>query len=157
MDIKIINHLMCYYVKLTALNLPTFSGSYENWPGFSDVFKSSVYNDKRYTDFQKLVYLPSCLSDKAADKIESLETTDANYQVAWKILEKYYDDPSLVINNHINALFNLLTCQNASVGSIGDLLNNVTRHYRALEALNRPFLEAFPIYVVIFKLDFQTR
>ncbi|XP_051156766.1 uncharacterized protein LOC127278879 [Leptopilina boulardi] len=143
-------------VKLPALNLPSFSGSYEKWPGFSDVFKSSVHKEKRYTDAQKLVYLRSCLSDKAADKIESLETTDANYQVAWKILEKYYDDPTLVINNHIKSFFELPNCHNASASSLGDLLNNVTKH-RALEALNRPFLQAFPIYAVTLKLDPQTR
>ena len=144
-------------LKLPALNLPSFSGSYEKWPGFSDTFKSSVHNDKRFTDCQRLVYLRSCLTDKAADKIESLETTDANYQVAWRILEKYYDDPVAVINNHIKSFFELPNCQNASASSIGDMLNNVTKHYRALEALNKPFLEAFPIYAITSKLDYQTR
>ena len=69
-------------LKVPALNLLSFSGTYEKWPGFSDTFKSSVHNDRRYTDSQKLVYLRSCLTEKAADRIESLETTDANYQVA---------------------------------------------------------------------------
>ena len=144
-------------IKLPALNLPKFSGSYEKWPGFSDTFKSSVHNDRRYTDSQKLIYLRSCLAGKAADKIESLETTDANYSVAWKILEKYYDDPVAVINNHIQSIFDLTSCQNASATNLGDLLDNVTKHYRALEALNKPFLESFPIYAVTSKLDFQTR
>lgn len=144
-------------LKLPALNLPTFSGSYEKWPGFSDVFKSSVHNDRRYSDAQRLVYLRSCLTGKASDKIESLETTDANYQVAWRILEKYYDDPYLVINNHIKAFFELSNCANASATSIGDLLDTATKHYRALEALNKPFLEAFPIYAIVSKLDPQTR
>ncbi|XP_051157419.1 uncharacterized protein LOC127279228 [Leptopilina boulardi] len=144
-------------LKLTPMNLPTFSGSYEGWSGFSDVFKSSVHNDKRYSDAQKLMYLRSCLTGKAADKIESLETTDANYQVAWKLLEKYYDDPSLVINNHIKAFFELTNCANASATAISDLLNTVTKDYRALEALNKPFLESFPVYAVVAKLDPQTR
>ena len=144
-------------LKLPVLNLPSFSGSYEKWPGFSDTFKSSVHNDKRFTDCQRLVYSRLCLTGKAAVKIESFETTDANYQVAWKILEKYYDDPIAVINNHIKSFFELTNCQNASAGSIGDLVNNVTKHYRALEALNKPFLEAFPIYAVTSKLDYKTR
>ena len=99
----------------------------------------------------------SCLTGKAGDKIESLETTDANYQVAWKILEKYYDDPAAVINNHIKSFFELPNCQDASASSIGDVLNNVTKHYRSLEASNKPFLEFFPIYAVTSQLDYQTR
>lgn len=106
---------------------------------------------------QKLVYLRLCLSDRASDKIESLETTDGNYQVAWNILEKFYDDSCAVIDNHIKALFELSACTSASSTLIGDLLNNVTKHYRALEASNKPFLEAFPIYAVTSKLDSQTK
>ena len=56
-------------LKLPVLNLPSFSGSYEKWPGLSDTFKSSVHNDKRFTDCHRLVYLRSCLTGKAADKI----------------------------------------------------------------------------------------
>ena len=69
-------------LKLPALNLQSFSGTYEKWPEFRDTFISSVHNERRYTDSQKLVYFRSCLTGKVADKIESLETTDANYQVA---------------------------------------------------------------------------
>lgn len=97
------------------------------------------------------------MTERAADKIESLETTDANYQVAWKILEKYYDDPTAVINNHVKSFFELPSCTANSANSIGDLLNNVTKHYRALQALNKPFLEFFPIFAITSKLDLQSR
>ena len=144
-------------LKLPALNLPTSSGFHEKWPGFSDTFKSAVHNDKRYTDSQRLIILRSCLTVKAADRIESLETTNANYQVAWEILEKYDDDPTAVINNHVTSIFESPNCRNSSATSIGDLLNNVTKHYRALEALNKSFLQAFPIYAVTSRVDPQTR
>lgn len=135
----------------------TFGGSYEKWPGFSDTFVSSVHNNKRYSDLQKLVYLRSCLTGKTADKIESLETTDANYHVAWKLLEKHYDGPSAVTNNHIKSFFEFSNYSNASASSLGELLNNDTKHYRTLQVLNKPFLEAFPIYAVTSKSDTQTR
>lgn len=63
----------------------------------------------------------------------------------------------VVIDNHIKALFELPLCTNMSASSVGDILNTVTIHYRALEALKKPFLHAFPIYAVVSKLDFQTR
>ncbi|XP_033228923.1 uncharacterized protein LOC117180536 [Belonocnema kinseyi] len=94
-------------LKSPALNLPSFSGTCETWSGFSNTFKSSVHNDSKYANSQKLLYLRSCLTGKDAEKIKSLATTDANYQVAWDILEKYYNDPPAVINNHVKAFFDL--------------------------------------------------
>ena len=70
------------HIKLPAMHLPQFGGSYESWPGFSDSFKSAVHDNPSFRDTQKLIYLRSCLSGKALEKIESLETTAANYQVA---------------------------------------------------------------------------
>ncbi|XP_033214033.1 uncharacterized protein LOC117171090 [Belonocnema kinseyi] len=97
------------------------------------------------------------LRPMAGDKIQYIQTTDANYKVAWNILEKCYDDPSTVINNHIKSFFELPNCHNASAVALGEHLNNVTKHYRALEALKKPFLEAFPIYAIVSKLDPQIR
>ena len=58
-----------------------------------------------------------------------------------------------VINNHIKWFFKLPNCTNASDTSMGDPLNNVTKHYRVLQALNEPFLQAFPIHAVTLRLD----
>ncbi|XP_076235095.1 uncharacterized protein LOC143179667 [Calliopsis andreniformis] len=145
------------HVKLPTMHLPKFSGSYEAWPGFSDAFRSAVHENPSFRDTQKLIYLRSCLTGKAAEKIESLETTSANYLVAWKILDTYYNDPSIIINNRIQAIFELPTQSRSNVGSLGDLVDQATKHYRALEALNKPFLEAFPIYAITSKLDEPTR
>ena len=145
------------HYRIPKADLPKFEGSYEKWPGFSDTFKSAVHNNSKFSDSDKLMYLRSCLLGKAAEKIESLECTSANYQVAWSILEKYYDDPAAVINNRIRALFDLAPCQNLSASALGNVLDNATKHYRALEALNKPFLEAFPIYLIVSKLDHQSR
>lgn len=145
------------YVKLPTMHLPKFSGSYEAWPGFSDAFKSAVHDNPTFRDAQKLVYLKSCLVGRAAEKVESLETTAANYMVAWNMLDNYYNDPTILIENRIKALFNLPPCMRPNERTLGDLTDSATKHYNALKALNQPFLEAFPIYAITSKLDEQTR
>ncbi|CAK9814704.1 hypothetical protein ANTQUA_LOCUS8181, partial [Anthophora quadrimaculata] len=145
------------HVKLPTMHLPKFGGAYEAWPGFADAFKSAVHDNPTFRDAQKLIYLKSCLTGKAAEKVESLETTAANYSVAWNILERYYNDPSIVINNRVQAFFELPACSRGDVRTIGELTDTATKHYNALKALNKPFLEAFPIYAVTNKLDEQTR
>ncbi|KAG7188133.1 hypothetical protein KM043_013356 [Ampulex compressa] len=37
-------------IQLLKINLPTFNGTYEEWPGFADQFKVTVHNKKRLTD-----------------------------------------------------------------------------------------------------------
>ncbi|XP_076283502.1 uncharacterized protein LOC143210496 [Lasioglossum baleicum] len=144
-------------IKLPTMHLPKFSGSYTEWPGFADSFRSAVHDNTNFRETQKLSYLRSCLTGKAAEKIESLETTTANYAVAWNLLENYYNDPIIVINNRIQAFFELPTYIRSNTASLGELVDQASKHYRALQALNKPFLEAFPIYAVTSKLDEATR
>ncbi|XP_076176659.1 uncharacterized protein LOC143151443 [Ptiloglossa arizonensis] len=127
-------------IKLPTMPLPQFGGSCAGWPGFYDAFRAAVHENAA-----------------AAEKIESLETTAANYSVAWGILEKNYDDPKAIINSRIQAFFELPHCVRANTQSFSDLVDQVTKHYRALEALRTPFLEAFPIYAITSRLDEQSR
>ncbi|XP_076182738.1 uncharacterized protein LOC143154660 [Ptiloglossa arizonensis] len=144
-------------IKLPTMPLPKFGGSCAAWPGFCDAFRAAVHENAAFRDTQKLIYLKSCLTGRAAEKIESLETTAANYSVAWGILEKNYDDPKAIINSRIQAFFELPHCVRANTQSFSDLVDQVTKHYRALEALRTPFLEAFPIYAITSRLDEQSR
>ncbi|XP_043251747.1 uncharacterized protein LOC122397011 [Colletes gigas] len=145
------------HVQLPTMHLAKFSGSYEAWPGFADTFRSAVHDNTQIRDTLKLTYLRSCLVGQAAEKIESLETTAANYSVAWNILQNSYDDPSIIINNRIKAMFQLPQCTKNNPRSLGELADKATRHYRALQALNKPVLEAFPIYAITSKLDDESR
>lgn len=92
-------------IQLPKLNLPNFSGKHEDWPSFSDQFQSAVHNNARLNDCKKLLYLRSCLRGEASQAVESLSNSAANYTVAWKLLEKRYDQPSVIVANHLKALF----------------------------------------------------
>jgi hypothetical protein len=59
-------------VKLPALNLPQFSGSYTEWLPFYDTFNSLINNNANLTNCQKFHYLKSCLKGEASATIESL-------------------------------------------------------------------------------------
>lgn len=131
--------------------MPKFDGKYEDWPGFSDAFKAAVHNNTRLSNVDKLIYLKSPTS-----KVEALEITDANNPVAWNVLEKLFDDMNLLIMKHIKAFFELSPCVKPSATSIGEILDNVRKHYRALEALKRQFLHFFPICATVSKLDNET-
>lgn len=88
-------------IRLLKLDLPSFSGSYQDWLNFYDSFKSLIHDNTKIADVQKLQYLRSCLNDEASKVISSLETSFANYDVAWTLLTDRYDNHRIIILNHI--------------------------------------------------------
>ncbi|KOX72515.1 hypothetical protein WN51_03109, partial [Melipona quadrifasciata] len=62
--------------------LPRFSGRYEDWPGFADQFRTTIHDNPRLSDCQKLTYLRSCLQGEPAKSIESFANFSANYLCA---------------------------------------------------------------------------
>lgn len=69
-------------VRLPKLNLPTFSGKYDEWLPFFDSFTSVIHSNASLSRVQKFQYLKASLTGDASNVITSLETSDANYEVA---------------------------------------------------------------------------
>jgi len=67
---------------LPRIQLPTFSGKYEDWPAFRDLFKSIIGKDTSTSSVEKLHYLKTCLKGEAELLIRSLTTTDENFERA---------------------------------------------------------------------------
>ncbi|XP_018398857.1 PREDICTED: uncharacterized protein LOC108776670 [Cyphomyrmex costatus] len=65
--------------KLPRIPLPTFSGKYEDWDSFCDLFTTLVLDAPRLADATKLQYLKSCLTGSAAELIKDVASTSANY------------------------------------------------------------------------------
>lgn len=70
------------HIRLPKLNLPIFSGKYQEWIPFSQMFRTIITNNTRLTNIERFQYLKSSLSGDAADAIKSLELSEQNFQVA---------------------------------------------------------------------------
>lgn len=147
-----------FTVRLPKLDLPTFNGVYHQWLNFFDSFKSLIHDKKQLINIQKLHYLRSCLKDEAAKVISSLETSDANYEVAWNLLIERYDNNRIIVQNHIKTLMELPNFTKESAANIRSLVDNFQMHLRALKALNEPVdnWDSVLIYVLTSKLDRAT-
>ncbi|GFU09351.1 uncharacterized protein NPIL_296251 [Nephila pilipes] len=58
--------------QLPKLNIPVFSGKFEDWMNFKDLFVSTVHSQTSMSNSQKFQYLKSLLSDEPADKLASI-------------------------------------------------------------------------------------
>ncbi|XP_071650021.1 uncharacterized protein [Temnothorax longispinosus] len=76
---------------LPRIQLREFSGSYEDWPSFRDLFKSVIGEQSSISKVERLHYLRSCLKGPAENLIKSLTITGDNYDRAWDILCTHYE------------------------------------------------------------------
>lgn len=146
-------------LQLPKMQLPRFSGQYDTWVEFKDIFISLIHSNSKLTDVQKLHYLKSSLSGQAAQKIQSLKMTEVNFKVAWELLCERYDNKRLLVNNHINGLLNLPLVKFESSLELRKLLDEFSTHILALEALGQNVHDWNTILVSIItqKLDHVTK
>ena len=88
-------------LKLPALNLPIFSGQYDRWISFSDMFKAMIHENDSLPEIQKFHYLKYSFSGEAERLVSNLPMTANNYRIAWKFLVERYETKSLIAASHI--------------------------------------------------------
>ena len=125
-------------LKLPKLNLPTFSGSYTDWMSFIDLFRAAVDSNDQLTRSEKLNYLRACLKGDAAKLICSVSITDANYDIAMKLLEDRYANKRSIVQAHLQAIWTQSSMKVESASSLRKLLETTNEHLRSLKELGQP-------------------
>ncbi|XP_051162195.1 uncharacterized protein LOC127282137 [Leptopilina boulardi] len=144
---------------LPKLDLPTFTGDYKDWLGFKDAFKAIIHEDASIPKIQKLRYLRAYVKDNAAKVIDNLSTSDNNYNVAWDLLNERYNNERIIIQNHMQSIFELPNANRDSSFNLRNLVDSMLRHVRALNVLGQPTdsWDTPLICLITGKLDRDTR
>ena len=69
-------------VRLPKIDLPAFSGAYEEWHSFFNTFNSLIHSNNSLNDIQKFHYLKSSVKGEAAETVASLEISEIYYNDA---------------------------------------------------------------------------
>lgn len=144
-----------FNIKLPQINLPEYSGSYDKWVQFHDTFESLINKNPLLSKIQKFYYLQAALKGEAAQVIESLTVSEANYEVAWKLLTERFQNKRAIINAHIKGIFDLPNLIKESHVSLRTFLDTFLRHFRSLSSLGENVKEwnTILIYLLNTKLD----
>ncbi|XP_018403198.1 PREDICTED: uncharacterized protein LOC108780103 [Cyphomyrmex costatus] len=126
------------HIRLPKLNLPSFSGKYDEWFPFFDTFNSVIHSNASLSDAQRFQYLRGCLTGDASAVISSLEISDANYAVAWSILKSRYDNKREIVQNHVKAIMDLPSMAKENPVELRKISDGAAKHLHALQALKRP-------------------
>lgn len=142
-----------FNIRLPEINLPTFDGSYENWPTFRDQFSTRIDKNSKLTEIDKFQYLQSSVTNRAAKLIDGITMTRENYKEAWKILQQKYDDSRRIISRHWEILFNLPPFIKNTPQATGDFVDSLRQHIRALKNLGSHIDDGMIIYLICSKLN----
>ncbi|XP_055590009.1 uncharacterized protein LOC129742174 [Uranotaenia lowii] len=145
-------------VRLPTIDLPTFSGANDQWLEWVDKFNSLIHN-RTLPTIQKFEYLKVSLRGPALGIVDSLPTTEGNYQIAYDLLFRRYNNPKLLVQQHIRELFELKPMDIESASGLRELFDRARKHLRCLETLAQPVhtWDAMLIHLVANKLDSATR
>lgn len=146
-------------IKLPRIQLPTFSGVYEEWQTFYDMFVSLIHDNQTLSAVQKLHYLKSSLSGEPDVLLRDLSTIGNNYDEAWKKLIKRYNNKRYNANEILKRLFSQKNSNTESASAIKHLLDTTTSCIKALKNLgiNTDSWDVLINYLVVSKLDYESR
>lgn len=134
---------------LPRIQLPHFSGKYEDWPAFRDPFHSIIERDASITQVEKLHYLKICLKGEAELLIRDLSTTSVNFVRAWDTLSTYYENKRLLVRAYFLSFLALPNIKNELAAELRKVFHGVKSVVSSLESINRPISSCEDLFVYL--------
>jgi Pao retrotransposon peptidase/Family of unknown function (DUF5641)/Protein of unknown function (DUF1759)/Putative peptidase (DUF1758)/Integrase zinc binding domain len=146
-------------VNLPKLDTPKFSGKYEDWNSFIDLFTALIDRNDQLSKVQKFVYLKTSLDKEPLSLINNLQLTDANYDIALNLLKNRYDNNLIIINSHLKGMLDTPPLTKGDAVQLRPFITNIKQHLDSLKALDTQAetWDLILIYLFSRKLDFQTQ
>ncbi|XP_065368962.1 uncharacterized protein LOC135961390 [Calliphora vicina] len=122
-------------LKLPPCDTQIFSGGYEDWPAFRDMFTAVYINHPRLTNAEKLYHLRNKTTDTAGAIVKRFTLTDDNFELAWNALKLRYENVRVLVDNQIRNLFNIPAAVKEDSESLQRIHSSVTDSLAMLKGL----------------------
>ncbi|XP_055633586.1 uncharacterized protein LOC129773936 [Toxorhynchites rutilus septentrionalis] len=113
---------------------------------------------KGLSQINKFSYLVASLTKDARKVIEAIELTDANYAVAWQLLEKRFNNKKLVVKSYIDSLFAIEPMKRECYESLTRLIDDFERNLCLINkvGIERNGWSVLLSHMVCSRLDLST-
>ncbi|KOX80082.1 hypothetical protein WN51_08986, partial [Melipona quadrifasciata] len=101
---------------------------------FRDSFESLV-NRNESLDIDRFHYLRSVIKGEPARALKTLPVSNNNYDAAWELLRKRYEDTNELVDYHLDALFDLKIICEKSPNELRKLLEITRQSYLILDII----------------------
>ena len=144
-------HSTSVHLRLPPLQLEVFSGVYEEWTSFKNMFNSAIHNNTCLEPIEKLRYLHSYLKGEALNVIKGLDINDESYDAAIQLLYSRYDDNKRLVDSHLDQIFKSPPVK-YDTKSIRKLIDTISDAKLALQKLKFDLNDYVIIYQIVEKL-----
>ncbi|XP_055604940.1 uncharacterized protein LOC129753170 [Uranotaenia lowii] len=147
------------HVRLPQIKLQTFNGNIEEWLSFRDLYMSLIHWKTDLPEVEKFHYLKGCLQGEPKALIDPIKITKTNYQIAWDLLLKRYNNSKLFRKRQVQGLFQLPSLTKESVSDLQVLLEGFERIVQTLDQIIQPeeYKDLLLVHLLSSRLDPATR
>lgn len=121
---------------LPRIKLPSFSGDYQSWKSFHDLFTSLIRDNNELSNVEKMHYLKTCVTGEAARLVCNLPVSGDNFTVAWTLLVSRYENKRFLITAQLERITNLKPLKTKSSQGLRALSTTISEAIGALRALD---------------------
>ncbi|XP_066596279.1 uncharacterized protein [Prorops nasuta] len=130
--------VMPNHARLPQVDLPTFSGRFEKWDSFYDLFDSLIHQRSDLSDAVKLQYLKTCLTGEAAAFVRGTSLKETNYVPTWIAIKARYANPRVLAFIQIRELIDMPPLKRESALELRTFIDKIQRIVRALKSIGLP-------------------
>lgn len=141
-------------VKLPRIEIPKFNGEYEEWTSFYDAF-SSLIDNSNLSDVSKMHQLRDCLTGTAFSLIKNLPVTEANFKIAWELLQKRFHNKRAIVNACLSKLLSQEKIKKATANNLRTFIDTTHEAITSIEILDVPIDDWDPIVVFLMESRFD--
>ncbi|XP_055618639.1 uncharacterized protein LOC129763518 [Toxorhynchites rutilus septentrionalis] len=148
------------YLPPLQVPLPTFDGSYEKWYSFKSMFTTVMDRYQQEDPALKLYHLRNCLVGQAAGIIDQDLVNNNDYEAAWMVLKQRFEDKRIIIDKHVEKLFNLPRVGQENATNMRKMIDTCTKNVEALRNLDLPIAglgEQMLVNLITEKMDKKLR
>ncbi|XP_070526948.1 uncharacterized protein [Cardiocondyla obscurior] len=128
--------------QLPRIQLPEFTGKFEEWPAFKDLFQSIISKDAILGDVEKLHYLKGCLKGEAEQMVRNIPMTSENYQRVWDFLEEHFANKRLLVRACFASLTSMPKMKAEFLPDLRKLFHMMLQTVGTLEGIERPIADS---------------
>lgn len=143
---------------LPKITIPKYSGDYDMWRSFHDLFVSLIHNNTKLTAVQKLYHLKSSLTGEAEKLLRHTPITDADYEPAWNKLKERYHNKRILVNHQLKILVNqpkIVSEKSKEIKALIDTTSECLQQLKSLE-VDTSSWDVLLVHILIQKLPYLT-
>ena len=127
-----------YDSSMVKLKLPRFDGKPENWRYFYEMYRTLVYEEKRFSDVIKLSHLTEALDGEAKEAFGRAAVTGLSLEETLDRMKRRYGDSTMLLAMHITALISMEAVpEDAPVEASRTALNDFLNHLQEVRGIFR--------------------